>query len=258
MKAGISTASFCKFKETEDALSALNEAGAEVGEAYLRTFYEYRPEFAGKYAKNAKGTAICCINANSLNFEPQLFSPSRRISGDGFYWLDQVMRSAQLFGAKDYAFHGARECGGESEKFDYIADRLRAACDFCAGYGVKLCLENSLGGTYYKAGIFGELKSRCPSLCGALDLEKARQSGYPYSMYLRDMQGAISYVRISDVDADGKTCLPGCGVYDFKEIFMRLKDAGFDGNVYIETANFKDISELKQSLEYINEIIYNM
>ncbi len=73
-------------------------------------------------------------------------------------------------------------------------------------------------------------------------------------MYLRDMQGAISHVHVSDVDENGKTCLPGKGLYDFKELFARLKDVGFDGAVIIESANFSDIDELKNSVEFLKEI----
>lgn len=255
MKIGISTASFCGRLETEDALSALKDTGAEVCEVYLKTFYEYRPEFAKKFSEHAAGVEINSVHVNPLNYEPQLFFRSRRERGDGFYWLDQVLRSAQIFGAKNYTFHGIVRKGGDKDDFDYTAERLREAADFCARYGVNLCLKNVRWSTCNRPSVFRELKARCPALSGAFDLKQARKSCYPYQMYIKDMEGAISHVHISDVDENGKTCLPGQGVEDFKEIFARLKDAGFGGAVLIECGSFGDPSELKRSVEFLKGII---
>ena len=119
MKVGISTASLTRF-ETEDALSLLKEIGAETCEVYLKTFYEYRPEFAKKFADRLAGVEVNSIHVNPYSFEPQLFSPLRRVRGDGFYWLDQVLRSAQLFGAKNYTFHGIVRKDGDKDDFDFI------------------------------------------------------------------------------------------------------------------------------------------
>ncbi len=255
MKIGISTASLCKIYETEDALSALRESGADICEVYLGTFYEYRPEFAKKFAERTVGVEVNSVHVNPLNFEPQLFFSSRRDRGDGFYWLDQILRSAQIFGAKNYTFHGTLRKDDGMEDFDYIAERLREVVDFCARYGVKLCLENVRWGLYNRPSVFTELKQRCPQLSGAFDIKQARKSGYPYQMYIKDMEGAISHVHISDVDKNGKTCLPGQGIYDFKEIISRLKDADFDGAVIIESQSFNELADLKRSVEYLNSII---
>lgn len=255
MKIGISTASFSKKLETEEALSAVKEVGADIAEVYLKTFYEYRPEFAKKFAQNTAGVEVSSIHVNPLNFEPQLFFRSRRERGDGFYWLDQVLRSAQLFGAKKYTFHGFVRKNSGGDDYDYISERLREIADFCARYGVTVCLENVRWATYDRPSVFRELKTRCSQIAGVFDIKQARKSGYPYQTYIKDMEGAISHVHISDLNERGKTCLPGRGVYDFKEIFARLKDAGFDGNVLIECGNFGDLDELKKSVEFLKELI---
>ena len=132
MKTGISTATLSKY-ETEEALTLLKEAGVGTCEIYLKTFYEYRPEFAKKFASNLGGTEAYSIRVAPYNFEPQLFCDSRRVRGDGFYWLDQVMRSAQLFGAKNYSL-GVKK--NEVENWDGYIGEIRA---FCARYGVNLC-----------------------------------------------------------------------------------------------------------------------
>lgn len=202
---------------------------------------------------------VTSVHALSSNFEPQLFSSSRRVRGDAFYWLDQIMRSANILKAKKYTFHGLfghAAHGAGRKDLGSTAEYLNGAIEFCARYGVELCLENVCWCLYNRPGVFAELKERCPSLRGVLDLKQARRSGYPAQMYIEDMRGCISHVHLSDVTAEGRLCLPGKGVTDFSELFKRLAGAGFDGELIIETYSddYSDLSELKTSLEYISEL----
>ncbi len=219
MKTGISTASLYLRKETEDALTVIKSLGADCAELFYQTFYEYRPEFS---ATLEGGIEVSSVHVNTFHIENALFSRSRRIRGDGFYWLDQVMRSAQLLGCRAYSFHG-KPSGGRQTDTDGVAEYIRAASEFCARYGVRLCLENVAWCTYNSPGIFSELKKRIPQILGVFDIKQAHRSGYPYKDYINDMKGSISHVHLSDVDKDGKLCLPGCGALDFKEILSRLR-----------------------------------
>lgn len=260
MKTGISTASLFMRQSTEQAAVTIKELGAECAEVFFSTFYEYRPEFSKKLAPDIAGLEVGSVHVLSTNFEHQLFSSSRRVWGDGFYWLDQVMRSAQLLGCHAYTFHGFNRLGAGRDDLDRIGDRLAEISAFCSRYGVELCLENVSWSTYDRAGMFKELKARCPALKGVLDLKQARRSGYPYSMYIADMAGSISHVHLSDIDERGRMCLPGAGVTDFKEIFSRLKDAGFDGNAVIEVYpdNYGEVEELKKSVEFLRGTAYGI
>lgn len=256
MQVGISTASLFLRKETEDAITTIKSLGAECLEVFLGTYYEYRPEFAKKFASRADFPFVS-VHTLPTTFEPQLFNPSRRVRGDAFYWFEQVLRSARLFGAEKYSMHGYIAHLSAGASYDETAGYLREICDFAARYGVDVCLENVCWSTYYRPWLFRELKARCPALAGVLDLKQARRSGYPINAYIEDMRGAISHVHLSDVSENGKTCLPGRGVYDFYEIFSRLADAGFDGPVIIEvySSDYGDESELETSLGYVKEVI---
>ena len=259
MKTGISTASFFLRQETEQAFATIKEMGTDCVEIFYETFYEYRPEFSEKL--DAGGIEVSSVHVNTHQIEHALFNPSRRVRGDAYYWLDQVMRSAQLLGCKAYSFHGmVGRSNSKPRNLDEIADYLRGAVEFCARYGVKLCLENVAWSIYNKPGIFSQLKERIPQLSGVFDIKQARRSGYSYKEYIEDMKGSISHVHLSDVDRDGRMCLPGKGIYNFKEILKCLKDAGFDGNIIIEAYNedYGDIKELKNSLDYLNEIVYKI
>ena len=255
MKTGISTASLFLRQETEQAIATIKKMGADCVEVFYQTFYEYRPEFSEKI--DAKGIDVGSVHVIPFHIEQSLFNPSRRVRGDAFYWLDQVMRSAQILGCKAYSFHGRT---AKQTNVDEVADYLRDAVEFCARYGVNLCLENVSWCIYNKPKIFSRFKERIPQLSGVFDIKQAFRSGYPYKDYIKDMEGSISHVHLSDIDRDGNMCLPGRGTYNFKEILTRLKDAGFDGNVIIEVynENYSDIKELKTSLDYLNEIVYKI
>ncbi len=261
MKVGVSTASFFLRRSTEDAIPVIKEMGAEVAEVFYATFYEYRPEFSAKYADRAKGLEINSVHALTTTYEPQLFNESRRTRGDAYYWLDQVMRSAQLLKARNYTFHGyVAGKSGLGDDMGKLADHINAILEFCARYGVQMCLEDVAWCTYCKPGMFKDLKARCPQLRGVFDIKQTRRSGYPMNMYIEDMRGSIAYAHLSDVDENGRVCLPGKGVYDFEEIIKRMQGAGFDGPLLIEVypENYKAESEIKDSLDYLKEIAYKL
>lgn len=254
---GISTASLFPRRATEDALQKIGGLGADCAEVFFSTFYEYRPEFSKAVAAAGPGVQINSVHANSVNFEGNFFNSTRRVRGDGMYWLDQLCRSAQLLGCKNYTFHGFhRMSAGGGENFDVVASRLAEAADFAAGYGVRLCLENVCWALYNRPGVFAELKRRIPGLCGVFDIKQARRSHYPWQAYLKDMSGSVAYAHLSDVNAEGRLCLPGAGLCDFGEVFRRLRGEGFEGAAIIEVygGDYGDESELARSVEYLKEL----
>lgn len=255
MKIGISTASLFPEKHTEDAARIIKELGADTAEVFFSTFYEYRPEFSKALAPKIAGLNINAVHTVPLNFEGNLFNPTRRVRGDGYYWLDQVARSAQLLGCENYTFHGFTRAGNMVDDFNFIGERIAEAHAFARGYGVNLCLENAAYYAFNRPDFFKKVKNYCPDLYGVFDLKQARRSGYPWQMYVAEMAGAIAYVHISDMDEKGRMCLPGKGIYDFVEIFKRLKGAGFDGNVLIEAyrGDYGEFAELKESVDFLKE-----
>ncbi len=257
MKIGISTAAMFPEKNTEEAAEVIKTLGADTTEVFFSTFYEYRPEFSKALAPKTAGLEVNSVHALSLNFEGNLFNASRRVRGDGYYWLDQIARSAQLLNCRNYTFHGFIRAGEREDDIAFLGERFAEAHSFMRRYNVNLCLENTSRFAYARPGFFKQIKNYCPDLSGVFDLKQARRSGYPYAMYIEDMAGAIAYAHISDFGADGKMCLPGKGICDFKEIFKRLKGAGFDGSVIIEPyrRDYGGFEELKESVEFLKETV---
>ena len=238
MKTAISTACFHLKEETENALSLIKETGAEVCSVSLQTFYEYRPEFAKKYAQNLGGIEVCSVETGAQNFEPHLFSPSRRVRGDGFYWLDQVLRSCRFLGAEKYILKAPPRAADEN--FGDRLQYLRGISEFCTEYGIGLCIENSPLGLLDSPTKVDEIKSACPQICFSLNVKHASGAANSCQKYLKAMAGSLAQVVIENADAN---------------LVKQLKNIGFDGAIILNMQNFTQISQLKALIDKVKSSI---
>lgn len=191
MKKAISTA--CFVCETEAAAKRIKDLGAQNAEIAFKTFYEYRPEFSKRLAPEIAGLNVVSVRTFAPNFEYQLFKFSRRVRGDGFYWLDQLMRSMQLLGASRYVLQGAPFVGELTP--EQISATLKEVISFCARYNVSVCLEND---GVSAPRFYGRLKELCPEISLSLSLSKARLSGYPAGMFAAEMGKSVSQICTAD------------------------------------------------------------
>ena len=175
----------------------------------------------------------------------------------------RLLDSANILGARHYTFHGIARVkrAARSGKNDDLAKMItdfRPLISACEARGVRLCLENVEWATYNRAGLFSLLKQELPSLLGVLDIKQARISQYPYEEYIKDMGDRLAYAHISDIDENGRICLPGKGKFDFETLIKRLQDVGFDGALIIEvyTGDYGEETQLKTACDYIDELLY--
>lgn len=263
MQAGVSTASLFTRKFNEEALPLLNDLGVPCAEVFLTSFSEYGTEFGNLLASRKGGLKINSVHALNTGFEPQLFSSHPRVRNDAYAWAEKVLQAANALQAPYYTFHGTTRMKkatrtGENDDFPSMIKGFEELTEFCQKRGVTLCLENVEWSTYNRVGVFKILSSAIPTLRGVLDVKQARISGAPYCEYLNEMGEKLAYVHISDVDGNGKICLPGRGEFDFDSLVSRLKDVGFDGALLIEVYNrdYKTEQELKTACDFVNEILY--
>ncbi len=248
MKVGISTASLFNRKPTEDASAFLRENKVPCAEVFLESYCEYNNEF-GSLLKKVKGDVdVHSVHVLTTQFEPQLYSVNQRAQNDSFKLLDMAMSSAELIDAKYYTFHGGARFKKTPFKIDFerVGAITQKVIDYAKKHGITLAYENVHWGYYNYIGFFKELKKRTVGLKGTLDIKQARQSGISYIDYLNEMQGDIVTVHLSDIDSNGKMCLPCKGSSDFNELFLRLNDVGFDGALLIEayTSDYDSLQEL--------------
>ena len=262
MQTGISTSSLFGRFQTEYATEELKNAGVKTAEVFLESFCEYNKKFGKKIKKLKDGMDIHSVHTLTTQFEPQLYSVNERAKKDSFILLERTMQAAEAMGAKYYTFHG----GARFKKTPMVLDMDKVGAEtadilsVCKKHGVLLAYENVHWGYYNYIGFFAELEKRVPELKGTFDIKQARQSGIPYKEYISEMGESIVTAHISDINTDGKMCLPGNGVIDFGEVFSRLKDVGFNGAILIEAypSDYKELSELYRSLDFVSETAYKV
>lgn len=258
MHTGISTASLFSRFNTEDALSFLNKSNVDCAEVFLESYCEYTKAF-GKILNERKiKTEIHSVHVLTTQFEPQLYSVNERAQADSFGILRGVLDCAKEIGAKNYTFHGTARLKRTpiNINFERVGGITQQIIDTCAQYGVTLAYENVHWSYYNYIGFFNELKKRTHGLKGTLDVKQARQSGISHNEFLKEMGKDIVTVHLSDVDANGKMCLPGRGTVDFYDLFARLSDVGFNGAALLEvySGDYNELNELLESLEYVKYV----
>ena len=131
--------------------------------------------------------------------------------------------------------------------------------DIAASHGIAFTYEN-VHWTYFSTPDYlPPLLRLCPRLRTTLDIKQAMQSGIHYSRYLDVMGDTLSTVHLCNYDEDGRLLMPHDpkGVFNFKELFRRLKGQGYDGPCFIEVYDrcYSDFDEIKLSLEYLEDIL---
>ena len=259
MEIGVSTASLFLREYNERALEILDGLDARVVEVFLNTFSEYTKAYGEKLNNYKGGLKVHSVHVVTTQYEPQLFAPNQRAYVDAMALFESVMSCAEAVGAKNYTLHGRayfKRSHTIPDDMDRYIQRFNALCDLAEKYGVSVCLENVHWCTYNKVGFFSSLKDQCPKLRTCLDIKQARLSDQSYADYIADMGNRINTVHLSDIDELGKLCLPGKGIFDFEDLFKRLKDVGFDGNMLIEVYkdDYNDYNEFVPSLEYLRNL----
>ncbi len=262
MEIGVSTASLFMRKYNEDALPLLDELDARTTEIFFESFSEYTEEY-GRFLKSRLGNLkVHSVHVVTMNYETELFSKNERAYSDSVKLFKSVLSSAKILGAKNYTMHGKARIRKSAiyDDYGFIGQRLAELSRVSREYGVSVCLENVSWAYCNRAGYYSEVKKYAPDLRATLDIKQARASGYNYADYIAEMGGDINTVHLSDVDGNGAIVLPGKGIFDFSELFKRLKDVGFTGDMLIEVYkdNYGETAEIKDSLDYLREIKYKI
>ena len=258
MQVGISTASLFNRKTTEDALEFLSKNKVPCAEVFLESYCEYPKEFGTLLSKVKGDINVHSVHVLTTQFEPQLYSINQRAQDDSFKLLEMAMSSAKEFNAKYYTFHG----GARFKKtpftinYDRVGEITQRVIDCAKKYNIALAYENVHWGYYNYIGFFSEIKKRTEGLKATLDVKQARQSGISYADFIDEMKSDIVTVHLSDVDESGKMRLPLKGITDFKEMFLRLNDVGFNGAMLIEayTSDYGELSELLETRDNLEDL----
>ena len=141
---------------------------------------------------------------------------------------------------------------------EFLASRVNKLCDISESRGITLTYENVHWAYFSVPEYFEKLSPLCPRLGATLDIKQAMQARLDYFDFLKVMGSRLKTVHLCNYTESGKLVMPHSkeGVFDFKLLFRRLKDAGFDGACLIEVYSscYENFDEIAQSLNYLNDI----
>lgn len=264
MEIGVSTACFYPM-ETENTPEVLKNIGVTKAEVFLNSCSEYEEEFCrmlrDKFDEN--GIEIVSVHAFVAMHEPFLFESYKRRREDALSFYKKVVHASNVLGAKFHTFHGARHEFFKGREPDYkmIGESISELSDIAGEEGVKLAWENV---SWCLSNSPEFIKNVLPYITSenfgfTLDLKQALRADFKYVEFLEIFKEKLLNVHISDRNEFSDCKLPGDGNRDFEEVVRSLKGAGYDGDLIIEVYNnaFKDVSDVKKSVEYMRNILKN-
>ncbi|MDD3947791.1 MAG: sugar phosphate isomerase/epimerase [Clostridia bacterium] len=261
MEIGISTASFFGRQLTEDTFDIIKELGFATCEVFLTTFSEYRESFAKLVNERKNGLNIYSIHTLNQQFEPELYNMMPRTREDCESIFKQAARAAGILGAKYYTFHGPARLRGRNYVFDYqrLGTRTEELCALLKSESgcCELSYENVSWAFFYQPEFFAKLREISPSIKACLDIKQAMQSGLHALDFLECMKGRLVNVHLCDYDELGQLSVPGKGIFDFTELFVRLADIGYDGPLMMElySKNYNNYEDIREGREYLLECL---
>lgn len=262
MEIGISSASFFGKKYTENTIELMEEMGVGVAEIFLTTFMEYEEDFVRELARRKNTLKIHSVHSLTNQFEPQLFNMAERTKQDSLRFYEKICKAAQILGAGYYTFHGPGIVKKTPYKVNYesMATRLNELIDVASGYDTQLSFENVHWTFFSSPEFFRKMRPLTPKLRCTLDIKQAMQSKIDYKEFLTVMGGSLSTVHVCDYLADGSLKVPGEGIFDFKELFQRLADMGYENPVIMElyANDYSDFDQVKRGFEYLKNTLYHV
>lgn len=260
----MSTASFFP-NETMQCVKNIVSMGFSTCEIFFNTYTEYRKEFVSELKKIAddNGLTIHSVHALTTQFEPQLFSSHSSQYKDALDMFARVADAGEMLDAKFYTFHGQafHKRNAESNP-ERVAERLYVLTDKLKDRNLNLSLENVHWATLNKPSLLSEFKKyrELDDLYYTFDIKQAAQSSCEPIEYIKQMGDKISTVHLCDYVQNGtyiNTCLPGKGEVDFSALKNELEKTGSKPAYIVEVykGDYIDISQLKQSTQYLEGII---
>ena len=235
MKIGISSASLYPL-ETEKALEFLGQNGITATEIFFNSPSELEVDFVKELDRIRRyfGIDIVSLHPCGSVGEPYfLFSGYERRYRDSFEYYKRYYRAAEILGAKTVVLHGDSLLG--HIPMEEYCERLTEMNLEAKRYGTSICQENV--NRYRAATPENVCEIRRLTNDGikfTFDIKQSVRDGCGVDAMYEAMRGNIVNVHISDHSTEGDCLLPGNGGFDFKALFNRLENDGYDGACLIE------------------------
>lgn len=257
MQIGISSSCFYPAL-IEDSLRAVGEAGARTAEIFFNSSCELGGSIFGELCriKEYYGIQVRSIHPFTSGFEPYLlFSNYERRTNDGVEFYKRYFDAANALGAELVVLHGGKSRKRYSPELyaeNYLKLHNAAIKEgvYIAHENVNNCLCSDPHYMKRVADLVGD------DFKTVLDIKQCRRTNQSEFEFIELLGDKIAQVHLSDGTTEHDCLAPGAGEYNFEKLFTALEEHGYDKAAVIELYrdNFKDESEIKNSLEYLQSI----
>jgi len=262
MKIGLSSACFYPEVLTEDSIKLIKDIGFGTGEIFLNSNSEYEDEFIELLNEERlrHGFEIKSVHSFSSAFEPYLFELYDRRRKDMFKYFKKVCRAASMLGAKYYTFHGMRKFDLDAINRKHVLDIYDRLVYSAMEEGVVLAQENVSWCMSADTRFLELLREKCRyPVKYTLDIKQSFRAGVDVQSYLDVMGMDLVNLHINDRNEEQNCLLPGQGNVNYEELFSKLTDIGYKGDMIIEVYrdNFKKYDELAASKDFLARKLRN-
>jgi len=258
IKIGVATASLYPL-HTEKALLTMAKLGVKNVEIFLNSTSELSGEIFTSVQNTVKdyGLNILALHPFSSPMETLfLFSSYDRRVTELMELYKRYFEKMALVGAKIFVIHGAISSANCSR--ERYVERLSMLVDAGREFGITVAQENV---SYCKSGelsFLSYLKEQLGDKAKfVLDLKQARRSGNsPFEM-LDTLGNSVIHLHLSDANPTDDCMLIGRGEFDFRGLFSKLGEVGFNGGAVVELYrdNYNEYKDLSDSVEILQNLL---
>lgn len=258
MQLGLSTAAFYGKWETEEAAERIAALGFDCAEVFLQSDSEHTKEFAALVKRNLG--SIPCMSIHPLgSYENYMAGRPARQVRDAFDRFRRILDAGAEMGAKTFVYHGRNtpQLKPLPWNLGWNIEAIAPMCEEAAQRGMVIGWENVYWCQLTEPGRVLEAKEALPDVRFTLDIKQAMRAGCDPIEFVSAMGDRLCNVHICDWSEDGRLCLPGEGIFDFKRLICALHDVGYGGPIILEPylALIQSDETLMRSAAYMRHII---
>lgn len=258
MALGISSSCYYPM-ETEKAVRHLADAGVQDIEIFFNARCETKGPILRKISSivRSEGMRVRAVHPYFTFCETYLlFGGYERRFQDGMELYRELCETCSILGADILNIHGEREPFRleENAYFDHFG-KLSA---MTKENGVRLSQENVVRFRSQNPDFLRRMRDALKSdFHMTLDVKQAVRSSVDVMALAKEFSREIVHVHLSDHGERGDCLLPGCGSFDFSQLFRILHDAEYKGHYVLELyrQNYKREEDLLLSYKNLQKIL---
>ena len=260
MEIGISTACFYPIF-IEETVPLIKKMGFTSVEIFLNSRQECKREYCEDLRRmlDHSGISVYSVHSYTSAYDHVLlFSEYGRRLTDALDIYSEIAEAGKILGARYITVHGNRLTNPVPIDVRRYAEILKEIIDIAAKRGLYISQENVSWCQSANADFIRQLREYADDrLCFTLDIKQAYRANTPVNSYIEAMAGKISAVHINDCNDENFCLLPGKGNIDYSNLFSRLGENGFNGDLFIEVynANYSKYEELEWSRKHLQRLI---